>query len=112
MSNIVVDSVPTHQTGVASGMNANIRTIGGALGAALMASIVTSSTQADGLPTESGYTQGFLMLGVAALLATLASLLIPRGHATRDDHQVEQAAMPHPAAALIPGATIVGDDPE
>ena len=32
MSNLVVDAVPQTQTGVASGMNANIRTVGGALG--------------------------------------------------------------------------------
>ena len=112
MSNIVVDSVPTHQTGVASGMNANIRTIGGALGAALTASVITSSLQSNGLPTESGYTRGFLMLGVAAILATLAATLIPRSHPARDAHQVEQAEMTHAAAALIPGATIVGDEPE
>ncbi len=112
MSNIVVDSVPTHQTGVASGMNANIRTIGGALGAALTASVITSSLQSNGLPTESGYTRGFLMLGVAAILATFAATLIPRTHTARDAHQVEQAEMTHAAAALIPGATIVGDEPE
>ena len=40
-------------------MNANIRTIGGSIGAALMASIVTASPAADGLPHEAGYTHGF-----------------------------------------------------
>ena len=38
--------VPPEQTGVASGMNANIRTIGGSIGAAVMSSIVT----VDGAP--------------------------------------------------------------
>jgi MFS family permease len=112
MSNIVVDSVPTHQTGVSSGMNANIRTIGGALGAALTASVITSSLQPSRLPTESGYTRGFLLLGLAGLLAALAATLIPRGHAERDAHQEEQAEMTHAAAALVPSATIVGDEPE
>ncbi len=32
MSNLIVHAVPPAQTGVASGMNANIRTIGGAVG--------------------------------------------------------------------------------
>ena len=77
MSNIIVDSVPSSQTGVASGMNANIRTIGGSFGAAVMASVVTSATLADGLPTESSYTAGFAMLAGALLLAALAGLLIP-----------------------------------
>jgi len=35
MSNLIVQAVPMAQTGVASGMNANIRTIGGAIGAAV-----------------------------------------------------------------------------
>ena len=35
MSALVVQGVPPEQTGVASGMNANIRTIGGSIGAAL-----------------------------------------------------------------------------
>ena len=77
MSSIIVDSVPSSQTGVASGMNANIRTIGGSVGAAVMASVVTSRLLPDGLPTESGYTAGFAMLAGALLLAALAGLLIP-----------------------------------
>ncbi len=91
MSNIIVDSVPSHQTGVASGMNANIRTIGGSIGAAVMASIVTSAAQPSGLPKESGYTNGFLMLAGASVLAVLACLLIPRMRISRDALQTEQA---------------------
>jgi MFS family permease len=41
MSALVVAAVPADQTGVATGMNANIRTIGGGIGSAIMASIVT-----------------------------------------------------------------------
>jgi len=33
MPNVIVESVPAEQTGVATGMNANLRTLGGALGA-------------------------------------------------------------------------------
>ena len=67
MSNLVVQGVPPEQTGVASGMNANIRTIGGSIGAAVMSSIVTSTTGIGGLPRESGYTHGFGLLTVATL---------------------------------------------
>jgi EmrB/QacA subfamily drug resistance transporter len=112
MSNIIVDAVPSHQTGVASGMNANIRTIGGSVGAALMASIVTSHTLPSGLPKEAGYTGGFLMLTGAAVLAALAGTLIPRLHTARDAHQVEQATMAHAGAGLVAGGTLVGDEPE
>jgi EmrB/QacA subfamily drug resistance transporter len=77
MSALIVAAVPPSQTGVASGMNANIRTIGGAIGSAVMASIVTSQLQASGLPKESGYTTGFAVMGAMLILAALAALLIP-----------------------------------
>jgi EmrB/QacA subfamily drug resistance transporter len=112
MSNIIVDGVPTHQTGVASGMNANIRTIGGSIGAAVMASIVTARLGADGVPVESGYTAGFTMLAGALLLATLAGLLIPSARSARDAHQEEQASMAHAALAIVAGGTVVGDESE
>jgi len=54
MSNLVVQGVPPEQTGVASGMNANIRTIGGSIGAAVMSSIVTSTAGIGGLPPRIG----------------------------------------------------------
>ena len=112
MSNIIVDGVPSHQTGVASGMNANIRTIGGSIGAAVMASIVTARALPSGLPKEAGYTAGFTMLAIALLLATAAGLLIPPGRTARDRHQEEQAAMSHAELALIAGGTVVGDESE
>ena len=46
MSNLVVVGRAPEQTGVASGMNANIRTIGGSIGAAVMSSIVTAGASA------------------------------------------------------------------
>jgi EmrB/QacA subfamily drug resistance transporter len=112
MSNIIVDAVPSQQTGVASGMNANIRTIGGSIGAAAMASIVTAGTGPDGLPHESGYTAGFSMLAVAVALASLAGLLIPNLNRVRDAHQREQADMSHPELAIVAGGTLVGDESE
>ena len=112
MSNIIVDAVPSTQTGVASGMNANIRTIGGAIGAAVMASIVTSHLQAGGLPKEAGYTAGFGMLAGSLLLAALAGLLIPKLRSARDEHQQEQAGMSHPELAIVAAGTVVGDESE
>ena len=34
MANLIIEAVPAEQTGVATGMNTNIRNIGAALGAA------------------------------------------------------------------------------
>ncbi|MEW2517234.1 MFS transporter [Actinacidiphila alni] len=111
MSSLIVAAVPPEQTGVASGMNANIRTIGGSIGAALMASVVTASPAADGLPRESGYTNGFAMLGGALLVAAFAAILIPVSR--QKTRLVEFADEPaHAEMAAVPGGTVVGDKPE
>ena len=77
MSNLVVAAVPQSQTGVASGMNANIRTVGGALGGAVLASVVTAGARSDGLPVEAGYTHGFMLLAVTSALAALVAVFVP-----------------------------------
>ena len=77
MTALVVSAVPAGQTSVATGMNANIRTIGGSIGAAVMASIVTAKLEPSGLPTGSGYTTGFGVMAGVLVVAALASLLIP-----------------------------------
>ena len=69
--------MPAGQTGVAIGMNANIRTIGGAFGAAIMTAIVTAQHGAGGLPVEQGFIPGFLLFGGVATVALLVALLIP-----------------------------------
>lgn len=110
MSSLIVSAVPPAQTGVASGMNANIRTIGGSIGAALMASVVTASPAADGLPREAGYTHGFAMLGGALLVAAVAAVLIP---VTRRTARIDFADEPqHAELAMVPGGMVVGDKPE
>lgn len=80
LAGVVIASVPPEQTGVASGMNANIRTIGGSIGAAVMAGIVTAKLGPTGLPAESGYTIGFAMLGGGMVVAALAASMIPDLH--------------------------------
>jgi MFS family permease len=77
MSANVVSAVPAEQTGAATGMNANIRTIGGSIGAAVMASIVTAKLEPSGLPTGSGYTTGFAVMAVVLVVAAGAGALIP-----------------------------------
>jgi EmrB/QacA subfamily drug resistance transporter len=110
MSNLIVQAVPPAQTGVASGMNANIRTIGGSLGAAVMSSIVTASDK-GGVPTEAGYTHGFVLLTVTAATAALAAVLVPsaRRRVSRDELR---EAMPHAELASLAGGTVVGDESE
>ena len=84
--------MPAQQTGVASGMNANIRTIGGSIGSAVMAGLVTAHTGLAGLPPERGYTVGFLVLA-GCLLASVAALGIP------DIHRTERTPAPEAETA-------------
>jgi MFS family permease len=112
MSNLIVAAVPPAQTGVASGMNANIRTIGGSLGAAVMASVVTSGAAASGLPKESGYTHGFLMLAGAMTLSALAALLIPTVRRVASTHREPSVELRHGELAVIAAGTVVGDESE
>ncbi|MEU4035181.1 MFS transporter [Streptomyces collinus] len=83
MAQLIVGSVPPEQTGAATGMNANIRTIGGSIGAALTSVLVTGRLQPSGLPYASGYTHGWALLAVLCLAATGAALLVPVRRATR-----------------------------
>ncbi|MFJ1968087.1 MFS transporter [Streptomyces sp. NPDC087903] len=83
MANLIVGSVPVDQTGAATGMNANIRTIGGSIGAAVTGVLVTGRLQPSGLPYGSGYTHGFTLLAVLCLAAALAALLVPARRAGR-----------------------------
>ncbi|GGT21526.1 MFS transporter [Streptomyces chromofuscus] len=77
MSNVIVAAVRPDQTGVANGVTANVRTIGGSVGVAVMSGILGAHTPADGLPSESGYTYGFAVLAVAGVAALLVASLIP-----------------------------------
>jgi ABC-type lipoprotein release transport system permease subunit len=86
-------------------MNANIRTIGGSVGAAVMASIVTSQLGPSGLPKESGYTTGFAVMAGGLVLAALAGLLIPARRAGRLAGEPEHVDR----AAVAAGTLAVGD---
>jgi MFS family permease len=72
MATLIVDAVPQTQTGIATGMNTIMRSIGGALGAQIVASII--GAQAN----ESGFVVAFLVSAGGLTLAFIAALLIPR----------------------------------
>nr|WP_244969622.1 MFS transporter [Nocardia cerradoensis] len=98
MPAIIVAAVPPAQTGAATGMNANVRTVGGAIGSAVSAVLLTSgAATAHGLPADSGYSRVFWFLAGVSVLAALAALIIPsvRAHAP-------QAAAEEPGLAEQP----------
>jgi MFS family permease len=94
MANLIVGSVPAEQTGAATGMNANIRTIGGSLGTSVTSVLVTGRLQPSGLPHASGYTGGFTLLAVLCLAAALAALLVPARRARPATAAVRGPAAP------------------
>ncbi len=77
-ANLIVEAVPQHQTGEATGMNTIMRTIGGAFGAQIAAAIVTNHiAEGSRYATESGFTAAFVIGTIALGVAFLAALLIP-----------------------------------
>ncbi len=77
LGNLIVQAVSNHQTGVASGMNTVMRTLGGALGGQLSATFIAGHT-AHGLPTVTGFTETFAMATGFLLVCLLAGALVPR----------------------------------
>ncbi len=81
LGNLIVQAVPAHQTGAAGGMNTVMRTIGGALGGQLAATLIASNTGSDGLPAVTGFTDTFLMATAFLVVCGFAGLLIPERRA-------------------------------
>jgi len=90
LGNLIVQAVPPEQTGVASGMNTVLRTLGGALGGEIAATFVAAN-MVDGLPTLTGFTRSFAMSALVLAGCAVAGLLIP--------------AQPLTVATLEPAAT-------
>jgi len=96
MANLIVQNVRPEQTGVATGMNTVTRTLGGAVGAQVAATILVNSLAADRLPGESGFTAGFWFCGAALVLGLLVALAIPTRSAAS---QAAVGFAPQPADA-------------
>ncbi|GCE02373.1 MFS transporter [Embleya hyalina] len=86
MPALINDHVPADMTGVANGMNAVLRTVGGATGTAVLGAILSASpagaaaARAAGVahaPGLTGYLVCFGMLGVGCLLAAVLAWSIP-----------------------------------
>ncbi len=76
LGNLIVQAVPETETGVASGMNAVLRTLGGALGGQIAATFVAGSVIA-GVPGLGGFTKTFVMAALFMAGCGVAGMLIP-----------------------------------
>ena len=89
MPNLIVEAVPPEETGQATGVNTLVRSVGASLGSQVTAAVLAPARSAPGCPTDSGYTQAFLVGSGVALLAAITATLIPS----------RSGRMAHPAAA-------------
>lgn len=102
MTSLVVQSVPAWQTGVASGMNANIRNVGGSIGTAVVSSVITAHPRPDGLPHESGFTHAFLLLTLVSAVTVAVALLVPSVRRTAEPEPVPPSKPSEPSAPAEP----------
>jgi EmrB/QacA subfamily drug resistance transporter len=91
LGNIVVQAVEEHQTGVASGMNTVMRTVGGALGGQLVATFLADHVR-EGFPTVHGFEDGFVLSTCFLVVCTLAAFLVPGRRSTAYLAHFEEAA--------------------
>lgn len=89
LGNLIVSNVDRSQTGVATGVNAVFRTLGGALGSQVVASIVLGS---GALATTSGFALAFVACALAAALGLGAAAAIPAAGGGTPKAVVIQAA--------------------
>jgi EmrB/QacA subfamily drug resistance transporter len=76
LGNLIVQAVRSTQTGVASGMNTVMRTLGGALGGQISATFIAHNT-AHGLPSVTGFTDTYVMATLFLVVCVLAAVLVP-----------------------------------
>jgi MFS family permease len=76
MPNLILEAVTPEETGQATGVNTLVRSVGASLGAQISAAVLAGSVVA-GLPTDSGYTDAFLVSAFVALAAAITAFLIP-----------------------------------
>jgi MFS family permease len=70
-------AVPIEQSGIANGMNAVFRTVGGAVGTAVLGSTLASDTiEGSPLPTLGAYQEAFWITAIGCFVAAVASLAI------------------------------------
>jgi MFS family permease len=77
MPAILVTAVPDTEIGASMGMNQNLRTIGGAIGAQIVAAVLASGIAANGYPTKSSYVTSFVVIAAACGVSAVAAALVP-----------------------------------
>lgn len=82
MPMLIMRAVPASDTGAANGLNILFRNIGGAAAAAVTGTVLASHTvefQRVAVPTPEAFAVSFWIASIAALIAFVLTLMIPRG---------------------------------
>ena len=66
---VIIDAVPAADTGVSTGINMIMRTMGGAVSGAVIAAVLSVAPGSSAAPTESAFMRAFLICGVVGVLA-------------------------------------------
>ncbi len=110
MANLIIEAVPAEQTGVATGMNTNIRNIGAALGSGIATSLVLGGLLPDGYPKEQGYVLAFAVSGAGLVVAALVALRIPRRAAVSIVVREQHPALTAESEAIVGAIAIAPED--
>jgi MFS family permease len=78
LANLIVEAVPQRQTGAATAINTIMRTVGGAFGSSIPASILAAHTIAgSAIPTEHAFTVVFWITAAVMAFAVVVGLAVP-----------------------------------
>ena len=86
---LIMHAVPATETGAANGLNALMRSLGTSGAAAVMGTVLaTTAIEMDGVqvPTREGFDLTFLIGLIAAIVAAVLGLLIPKPHRIPGEH--------------------------
>lgn len=77
MTNAILAHVPPAHSGMATSINTLMRTVGGSVGTAVLASVLTATATVTNLPSEAGFTIAFWICTATLGVAVACALLLP-----------------------------------
>ena len=84
MPKLITDAVDVSETGIATGMNTVVRTLGSVVGAQVAITLVAANRIAGtDIPAEGGFTMSLWLGGAAAIVAMLFALALPTARRPR-----------------------------
>jgi MFS family permease len=89
MPMLIMRSVPQSETGASNGLNALFRSLGTSTAAAVIGAVLATYTVDAGgtaVPSSTAFQLSFVLGGIAAVIALVVALFIPRRRAAEERH--------------------------